>query len=139
MVLIILLTRQVLSDDEAFKTYHYQIDTPVAASQIGLAVGYVIIALTVTYDETHAISPFEYHADPDIANTTHFCLPGLKPLMMHTVDKYKPVRARTLLLCVAKPSSDNVTQAMRLFEDEVFRCRPFSTHKLIFVDEVCAL
>ena len=31
----------MLSDDEAFKTYHYQIDTPVAASQIGLAVGYV--------------------------------------------------------------------------------------------------
>ena len=49
------------------KTFHYVLNVPTAAPNIGLAVG-----------------PFEIWVDPLMGEVTHFCLPHLLPILKNT-------------------------------------------------------
>jgi len=49
------------------KTFHYVVNTPVAAPNIGFAVG-----------------PFEIYVDPNMHEITHFCLPHLLTVLKAT-------------------------------------------------------
>ena len=57
----------VYTPDLKRKTFHYSLNVPTAAPNIGLAVG-----------------PFEIHVDPHMNELTHFCLPHLLPLLKFT-------------------------------------------------------
>ena len=81
-------------------TFVYHVDTPTPAYRIGFAVG-----------------PFEVFPDPAQPDSvTHFCLPGLKSQLAHTVAVYAAV-------------SDF---SRRILATEF----PFPAHQLVFVDEV---
>ena len=61
------LLEVVYTPDLKRKTFHYVLNTPTAAPNIGLAVG-----------------PFEIYVDPNMHEVTHFCLPHLLPLLKFT-------------------------------------------------------
>ena len=61
------LLEVVYTPDLKRKTFHYALNVPTAATNIGLAVG-----------------PFEIHVDPHMNEITHFCLPHLLPLLKFT-------------------------------------------------------
>lgn len=62
------LQEVIMTPDLQKKTFHYVINVPVCAPNIGLAVG-----------------PFEIYVDPNMHEVTHFCLPEMLPLMKNTV------------------------------------------------------
>ena len=62
-----LVTRPVKHTDLKRKTFHYVLNVPTAAPNIGLAVG-----------------PFEIWVDPWMGEVTHFCLPHLLPILKNT-------------------------------------------------------
>lgn len=61
------LIETVVSSDLKRKTFHYTLNIPTSASNIGLAVG-----------------PFEIMVDPNMHEVTHLCLPHLYSLMKDT-------------------------------------------------------
>ena len=61
------LLEVVYTPDLKRKTFHYSLNIPTAAPNIGLAVG-----------------PFEIYVDPNMHEVTHFCLPHLLPLLKFT-------------------------------------------------------
>ena len=61
------LIETVLSSDLKRKTFHYTLNIPTSASNIGLAVG-----------------PFQVMVDPNMHEVTHFCLPHLYTLLKDT-------------------------------------------------------
>ena len=61
------LLEVVYTPDLKRKTFHYALNIPTAAPNIGLVVG-----------------PFEIYVDPNDKNITHFCLPHLLPLLKFT-------------------------------------------------------
>ncbi|RUS71095.1 hypothetical protein EGW08_021141, partial [Elysia chlorotica] len=79
------------------KTYHYFLSTPVAAPNIALAVG-----------------PFEILVDPKMHEVTHFCLPGLMPVLKHTTSY--------------------IHQAFEFYEELMSSRYPYSYYKQVFVD-----
>lgn len=79
------------------KTYHYFLSTPVAAPNIALAVG-----------------PFEILVDPKMHEVTHFCLPGLLPVLKHTTSY--------------------IHQAFEFYEELMSSRYPYSYYKQVFVD-----
>jgi len=58
----------IMTPDLRKKTFHYSLNIPVCAPNIGMAVG-----------------PFEIYVDPHMHEVTHFCLPNLLPLLKNTV------------------------------------------------------
>ncbi|GFR89331.1 transcription initiation factor TFIID subunit 2, partial [Elysia marginata] len=79
------------------KTYHYFLSTPVAAPNIALAVG-----------------PFKILVDPKMHEVTHFCLPGLMPVLKHTTSY--------------------IHQAFEFYEELMSSRYPYSYYKQVFVD-----
>ncbi len=61
------LVETVYTPDLKRKTFHYVVNVPTAATNIGLAVG-----------------PFEIYVDPNMHEVTHFCLPHLLPVLKAT-------------------------------------------------------
>ena len=61
------LVDTVYTPDLKRKTFHYVLNVPTAAPNIGLAVG-----------------PFEIWVDPWMGEVTHFCLPHLLPILKTT-------------------------------------------------------
>ncbi|XP_077993072.1 transcription initiation factor TFIID subunit 2-like [Glandiceps talaboti] len=64
------LIETVYTPDMRKKTFHYVLNIPTAAPNIGLAVG-----------------PFEIFVDPFMNEVTHFCLPQLLPVLKHSADR----------------------------------------------------
>ncbi|XP_068149073.1 transcription initiation factor TFIID subunit 2 [Drosophila tropicalis] len=93
------LLEVVMTPDLRKKTFHYSVTTPVCAPNIALAVG-----------------PFEIYVDPHMHEVTHFCLPGMLPLMKNTV-RY-------------------LHEAFEFFEETLSTRYPFSCYKQVFVDEL---
>lgn len=62
------LTEVVMTPDLRRKTFNYEVNAPVCAPNIALAVG-----------------PFEIYVDPHMHEVTHFCLPQLLPLLKNSV------------------------------------------------------
>lgn len=92
------LIETVLTSDEKRKTYHYTLSVPTSAPNIALVVG-----------------PFEIHVDPIMPEVTHFCLPGLLPVLKNT----------TAFL----------HEAFEFYE-EYLSCRyPYAHYKQVFVDQ----
>lgn len=92
------LTETVYTSDTRKKTYHYNVSTPTCAPNIGLAVG-----------------PFEVFVDPQMHEVTHFCLPGLLPLLKH--------------------STSFLHEAFEFYEELLSSRYPYSCYKQVFVDE----
>ncbi|SPP76981.1 blast:Transcription initiation factor TFIID subunit 2 [Drosophila guanche] len=88
-----------MTPDLRRKTFHYSVTTPVCAPNIALAVG-----------------PFEIYVDPHMHEVTHFCLPGMLPLLKNTV-RY-------------------LHEAFEFFEETLSTRYPFSCYKQVFVDEL---
>ncbi|KAH7696142.1 TATA binding protein associated factor, partial [Aphelenchoides avenae] len=87
-------------DNEAAteKTYHYQLLVPTSATNIGFAIGH-----------------FEPYAIPELPEITSFCLPGLLPLVRHTVSSMNRIFT---------------------FFEEMLSCRfPYPSYKQVFVDQ----
>ncbi|XP_017861998.1 PREDICTED: transcription initiation factor TFIID subunit 2 [Drosophila arizonae] len=93
------LIEVIMTPDLRKKTFHYTVSTPVCAPNIALAVG-----------------PFEIYVDPHMHEVTHFCLPGLLPLLKNTV-RY-------------------LHEAFEFFEETLSTRYPFSCYKQVFVDEL---
>ncbi|XP_017100570.2 transcription initiation factor TFIID subunit 2 [Drosophila bipectinata] len=93
------LVEVVMTPDLRKKTFHYTVTTPVCAPNIALAVG-----------------PFEIYVDPHMHEVTHFCLPGMLPLLKNTV-RY-------------------LHEAFEFFEETLSTRYPFSCYKQVFVDEL---
>ncbi|KAH8369988.1 hypothetical protein KR093_001773 [Drosophila rubida] len=93
------LVEVVMTPDLRKKTFHYTVSTPVCAPNIALAVG-----------------PFEIYVDPHMHEVTHFCLPGMLPLLKNTV-RY-------------------LHEAFEFFEETLSTRYPFSCYKQVFVDEL---
>ncbi|TDG50376.1 hypothetical protein AWZ03_003281 [Drosophila navojoa] len=93
------LVEVIMTPDLRKKTFHYTVSTPVCAPNIALAVG-----------------PFEIYVDPHMHEVTHFCLPGLLPLLKNTV-RY-------------------LHEAFEFFEETLSTRYPFSCYKQVFVDEL---
>lgn len=68
------LLETYFTPDMRRKTYHYRVKIPTAAPNIGLAVGH-----------------FEIAVHPEMQEMTLFCLPGLMPLMMHSMAQLHKV------------------------------------------------
>uniref|UniRef100_A0A336MKX7 Transcription initiation factor TFIID subunit 2 n=1 Tax=Culicoides sonorensis TaxID=179676 RepID=A0A336MKX7_CULSO len=92
------LVESVLTPDMRRKTYHYVVNTPVCAPNIAVAVG-----------------PFEVYVDPQMHEVTHFCLPGLMPLLKNTV-RY-------------------MHEAFEYYEELLSTRFPYPCYKQVFVDE----
>lgn len=92
------LVDSVLTPDMRRKTYHYVVNTPVCAPNIAVAVG-----------------PFEVYVDPQMHEVTHFCLPGLMPLLKNTV-RY-------------------MHEAFEYYEELLSTRFPYPCYKQVFVDE----
>ncbi|EDW30911.1 GL11884 [Drosophila persimilis] len=93
------LIEVIMTPDLRRKTFHYTVTTPVCAPNIALAVG-----------------PFEIYVDPHMHEVTHFCLPGMLPLLKNTV-RY-------------------LHEAFEFFEETLSTRYPFSCYKQVFVDEL---
>ncbi|XP_043647065.1 transcription initiation factor TFIID subunit 2 [Drosophila teissieri] len=93
------LLEVIMTPDLRKKTFHYSVSTPVCAPNIALAVG-----------------QFEIYVDPHMHEVTHFCLPGLLPLLKNTV-RY-------------------LHEAFEFFEETLSTRYPFSCYKQVFVDEL---
>ncbi|XP_060655277.1 transcription initiation factor TFIID subunit 2 [Drosophila nasuta] len=93
------LVEVIMTPDLRRKTFHYTVSTPVCAPNIALAVG-----------------PFEIYVDPYMHEVTHFCLPGMLPLLKNTV-RY-------------------LHEAFEFFEETLSTRYPFSCYKQVFVDEL---
>ncbi|EDW69454.1 uncharacterized protein Dvir_GJ12109 [Drosophila virilis] len=93
------LVEVIMTPDLRKKTFHYTVSTPVCAPNIALAVG-----------------PFEIYVDPHMHEVTHFCLPGMLPLLKNTV-RY-------------------LHEAFEFFEETLSTRYPFSCYKQVFVDEL---
>ncbi|KAH8361580.1 hypothetical protein KR084_008772, partial [Drosophila pseudotakahashii] len=93
------LVEVIMTPDLRKKTYHYTVTTPVCAPNIALAVG-----------------QFEIYVDPHMHEVTHFCLPGMLPLLKNTV-RY-------------------LHEAFEFFEETLSTRYPFSCYKQVFVDEL---
>ncbi|XP_022217579.2 transcription initiation factor TFIID subunit 2 [Drosophila obscura] len=93
------LVEVIMTPDLRRKTFHYTVTTPVCAPNIALAVG-----------------PFEIYVDPHMHEVTHFCLPGMLPLLKNTV-RY-------------------LHEAFEFFEETLSTRYPFSCYKQVFVDEL---
>uniref|UniRef100_A0A915CSX7 Transcription initiation factor TFIID subunit 2 n=1 Tax=Ditylenchus dipsaci TaxID=166011 RepID=A0A915CSX7_9BILA len=88
-----------VAEDESQKTFHYQLLLPTSAINIGFAIG-----------------QFQMHVQPDIPEIISFCLPGLMPLLKHTV------------------STLNRTYT---FFEELLSCRfPYQFYRQVFVNQV---
>ena len=81
--------------------FQYQVASPTPSYLIGFAIG-----------------PFEALPDPKVPGVTHFCLPGLKTHLQHTIAVYQVVHEF----------------AERTLDAEF----PFESHQLVFVDETVA-
>ncbi|KAJ8032786.1 Transcription initiation factor TFIID subunit 2 [Holothuria leucospilota] len=92
------LVDTVYTPDLKKKTFHYMLTVPTAAPNISLAVG-----------------PFEIFVDPTMPEVTHFCLPGLKSILMH--------------------STAFLHEAFEFYEDTLAATYPYSCYKQVFVDE----
>ncbi|CAG9763929.1 unnamed protein product [Ceutorhynchus assimilis] len=92
------LIEVVFTPDRRRKTYHYVLNVPTCAPNISLAVG-----------------PFEVFVDPYMHEVTHFCLPGLLPLL--------------------KVSTRYMYEAFEFYEETLSNRYPFSCYKQVFVDE----
>ncbi|KAH8257452.1 hypothetical protein KR038_010200, partial [Drosophila bunnanda] len=93
------LVEVIMTPDLRRKTFHYTVTTPVCAPNIALAVG-----------------QFEIYVDPHMHEVTHFCLPGMLPLLKNTV-RY-------------------LHEAFEFFEETLSTRYPFSCYKQVFVDEL---
>ncbi|EDW93975.2 transcription initiation factor TFIID subunit 2 [Drosophila yakuba] len=93
------LLEVIMTPDLRKKTFHYSVSTPVCAPNIALAVG-----------------QFEIYVDPHMHEVTHFCLPGLLPLLKNTV-RY-------------------LHEAFEFYEETLSTRYPFSCYKQVFVDEL---
>ncbi|XP_052846628.1 transcription initiation factor TFIID subunit 2 [Drosophila gunungcola] len=93
------LVEVIMTPDLRKKTFHYTVTTPVCAPNIALAVG-----------------QFEIYVDPHMHEVTHFCLPGMLPLLKNTV-RY-------------------LHEAFEFFEETLSTRYPFSCYKQVFVDEL---
>nr|CAG4643703.1 EOG090X00M6 [Lepidurus arcticus] len=93
------LVEVVLTPDMRRKTYHYVLPLPTCAPNIGLAVG-----------------PFEVLVDPYMNEVTHFCLPGLMPLLRSTA-RY-------------------VHEIFEYFEELLGARYPFPSYKQVYVDQM---
>lgn len=92
------LTDQLLSPDGRKKTFHYTLSVPTAAPCIAFAVGC-----------------FEVYPDPVLQEVTHFCPPGLLPLLKNSVQFIHEVFG---------------------FYEELLSSRfPYGSYKLVFVDQ----
>ncbi|XP_067032704.1 transcription initiation factor TFIID subunit 2-like isoform X1 [Acropora muricata] len=92
------LIEMILTADEKRKTYHYTLSIPTSAPNIALAVG-----------------PFEIYVDPVMPEVTHFCLPGLLPVLKNTTSF--------------------LHEAFEFYE-EYLCCRyPYAHYKQVFVDQ----
>ncbi|CAG9761208.1 unnamed protein product [Ceutorhynchus assimilis] len=94
------LIEVVFSPDMRRKTYYYSLNVPTCAPNIGLAVGF-----------------FEVFVDPHMHEVSHFCLPGLLPLL--------------------KVATRYVYETFEFYEDTLSSRYPFSCYKQVFVDEAC--
>lgn len=91
------LVEQVYTSDEKHKTFSYVLDIPTAAPNIALAVG-----------------PFEIHVDPVMPEVTHFCLPGLLPLLKH--------------------ATGFLNEVFEFYEESLSCHYPYPNYKQVFVD-----
>lgn len=92
------LIEVVYTPDMRRKTYHYSLNVPTCAPNISLAVG-----------------PFEIFVDPYMHEVTHFCLPGLLPLL--------------------KVTTRYMHEAFEFYEETLSNRYPYSCYKQVFVDE----
>lgn len=92
------LIEVVFTPDMRRKTYHYTLNIPTCAPNISLAVG-----------------PFEIYVDPYMHEVTHFCLPGLLPLL--------------------KVTTRYMHEAFEFYEETLSNRYPYSCYKQVFVDE----
>ncbi|KAF7285639.1 hypothetical protein GWI33_010292 [Rhynchophorus ferrugineus] len=92
------LIEVVYTPDMRRKTYHYTLNVPTCAPNISLAVG-----------------PFEIYVDPYMHEVTHFCLPGLLPLL--------------------KVTTRYMHEAFEFYEETLSNRYPYSCYKQVFVDE----
>ncbi|XP_062509199.1 transcription initiation factor TFIID subunit 2-like isoform X2 [Corticium candelabrum] len=92
------LIETVMKEDQSKKTFCFSLDVPTAAPRIGFVVG-----------------PFEILPNPAVPEITHFCLPGLMPLLEDTTAFFKDVYG--------------------YFEDVLSTRFPYSSYKHVFVDE----
>ncbi|XP_060530001.1 transcription initiation factor TFIID subunit 2 isoform X2 [Cylas formicarius] len=92
------LVEVVYTPDMRRKTYHYSLNIPTCAPNISLAVG-----------------PFEIYVDPYMHEVTHFCLPGLLPLL--------------------KVTTRYMHEAFEFYEETLSNRYPYSCYKQVFVDE----
>jgi transcription initiation factor TFIID subunit 2 len=89
---------QLLSADGKKKTFHYTLNVPTAAPCIAFVIG-----------------SFEVYPDPVMQEVTHFCLPGLLPILKNTVQF--------------------VHEVFGFFEELLSTRFPHSSYKLVFVDQ----
>ncbi|CAB3360242.1 Hypothetical predicted protein [Cloeon dipterum] len=92
------LLEVVYTPDMRRKTFYYSITVPTAAPHIGLAVG-----------------PFEVFVDPTMHEVTHFCLPGLMPILKTSV-KY-------------------MHESFEFYEETLSARYPYSCYKQVFVEQ----
>jgi transcription initiation factor TFIID subunit 2 len=92
------LTDIVMTEDQSRKTCYFSLEIPTAAPRIGFAVG-----------------PFKILPNPAVPEITHFCLPGLMPLLQDTTAFFKDVYG--------------------FFEDLLSTRFPYQSYKQVFVDE----
>lgn len=92
------LIEVVFTPDMRRKTYHYSLNVPTCAPNISLAVG-----------------PFEIFVDPYMHEVTHFCLPGLMPLL--------------------KVTTRYMHETFEFYEETLSNRYPYSCYKQVFVDE----
>ncbi|EDV23052.1 uncharacterized protein TRIADDRAFT_27954 [Trichoplax adhaerens] len=92
------LVKKIIDDDGKNVTFHYKLDVPTAAPNIGFAIGY-----------------FEIFVDPKIPTVTHFCLPGLLPVLKHSVSLFH--------------------KAYDLYQSILSARFPFKSYKQVFVNE----
>ncbi|KAK9889670.1 hypothetical protein WA026_007049 [Henosepilachna vigintioctopunctata] len=92
------LIEVVLTPDMRRKTFHYSLNVPTCAPNISLAVG-----------------PFELYVDPKRHEVSHFCLPGLLPIL--------------------KVTSRCTHDILDFYEATLSSSYPYSCYKQVFIDE----
>ena len=98
-LVLVCIFRCLCLQDLKRKTYHFWLAQPVSAPTIAFAVG-----------------PFEVYPDPHMPSVaTHFCLPGLVPLLKHTVA--------------------TLHEVFDFYEDILSARYPFSSFKTVWIDQ----
>ncbi|KAL7642103.1 UNVERIFIED_CONTAM: hypothetical protein RMT77_007977 [Armadillidium vulgare] len=109
----------VYTTDMRRKTYHYVLNIPTAAPNIGLAVG-----------------PFKIHMDPFMNEITHFCLPELLPVLKATSKHlHQAFEFFEELLSTRYPYSCY----KQVYVDEAYKdLQSYSTMSIVSVNLLCS-